>query len=57
VTGYLIQFFTTKANGLGMGLSISKNIVEAHGGSLCAENIRPHGALFCLTLPVAVNGK
>ncbi|MCF6235892.1 MAG: ATP-binding protein [Gammaproteobacteria bacterium] len=50
-------FFTTKANGLGMGLSISKNIVEAHGGSLCAENIRPHGALFCLTLPVAVNGK
>ena len=49
-------FFTTKNNGLGMGLSISKTIVETHGGSLCAENIQPHGALFCLTLPVVVDG-
>ncbi len=47
-------FFTTKPNGLGMGLSISKTIVEIHGGSLWAENVQPHGALFCLTLPVVV---
>ncbi len=49
-------FFTTKTNGLGMGLSISKTIMETHGGSLCAESIQPHGALFCLTLPVVVDG-
>ncbi|WP_164018879.1 PAS domain-containing sensor histidine kinase [Pyxidicoccus trucidator] len=47
------SFFTTKANGLGMGLSICRNIIEAHGGRIWAENLPAGGARFLFTLPFA----
>ncbi len=46
------QFFTTKEDGLGMGLAIVHSIIEAHGGRIEAENVNGGGACFHFTLPV-----
>jgi signal transduction histidine kinase len=46
-------FVTTKAKGMGIGLAVSRTIVEAHGGKLWAQNNAQAGATFRFTLPVA----
>lgn len=46
------SFYTTKPNGIGVGLSISRSIIEAHGGRLWLDSTAQHGARFCFALPV-----
>lgn len=46
-------FFTTKPNGLGMGLSLSHRIIQAHGGELSAQANADRGMTFCFVLPVS----
>ena len=45
-------FYTTKPNGIGLGLSISRSIVESHGGRLSVSPVHPYGAVFQIVLPV-----
>ena len=46
-------FYTTKSSGMGMGLSVCRSIIDAHGGRLWAEANEPRGAVFQFTLPGA----
>ena len=45
-------FYTTKEGGLGLGLSVSRSIVESHGGRLWAERRETEGSVFRFTLPI-----
>jgi C4-dicarboxylate-specific signal transduction histidine kinase len=49
-------FYTTKANGLGMGLATCRSITQNHGGRLWATPNEPHGAVFCMLLPIGEIG-
>jgi signal transduction histidine kinase len=48
-------FFTTKSQGMGLGLSICQSIIESHGGRLWASTRIPHGAAFHVQLPSGVS--
>ena len=50
-------FFTTKKEGMGMGLSVNMTIIKSHGGNIWAENNEEGGASFFLTLPIDKNKK
>ncbi|MCX5882806.1 MAG: ATP-binding protein, partial [Deltaproteobacteria bacterium] len=44
-------FFTTKSRGAGLGLSVVRRLVEAHGGSVSVTGCAPRGSVFTVTLP------
>ena len=52
--GVFAPFYTTKTSGIGMGLSICRSIIAAHGGRLWAEANQPRGAMFQFTLPAGL---
>jgi signal transduction histidine kinase len=56
VTEIFKPFFTTKTQGMGIGLSIARTIVEAHGGRIWAENAPSGGAVFHISLPLVAPG-
>ena len=51
-------FFTTKSHGIGIGLAVSKRIVEAHGGSIAVKSVNGNfkATTFIITMPVELNG-
>jgi two-component system sensor histidine kinase DctS len=49
-------FFTTKEEGMGLGLSLCRTVVEQHGGLLRFESNRPQGTTFVFTLPTQLSG-
>ncbi len=50
-------FYTTKVQGIGMGLTISRSIIEAHGGRLWAVANDGPGSTFCFTVPIDAGSK
>jgi len=44
-------FFTTKENGLGLGLAICRDVMETHHGQIQLQSIKPHGCMVTLSLP------
>ncbi|MBW8770658.1 MAG: hypothetical protein JF589_12940, partial [Gemmatimonadetes bacterium] len=50
-------FVTTKPEGLGLGLSIARTVVDTHGGRIWAENARDSGAMISFLLPSAPEGE
>jgi len=56
-SGMFEAFYTTKPQGIGMGLTISRSIVETHGGRLWAVANDGPGSTFCFTLPIDAGGK
>jgi hypothetical protein len=53
--GVFDAFFTTKENGMGMGLAICRSVVQAHNGRLWAASSDGYGATFCFTLPLQLS--
>ena len=56
VTQVFEPFFTSKAEGMGMGLSIARTIIEAHNGAISAKNRDQGGASFKMKLPLCTEG-